>query len=53
MSPFEFLYRCKFNTPISCCGHIDGLMLGHDLLEYMELTMKQVQQNLKDSQYRH
>ena len=49
MSPFEILYGRKFNTPISWSSPIDRLMLGPDLLKYMELTVKQVQQNLKAS----
>ena len=52
MSPFEILYGLKCNTPISWSIPIDRLMLGPDLLEDMELTMKQVQQNLKASQDR-
>ena len=47
MSPFEILYGCKCNTPISCSSTTDRLMLGPKLLKDMELTMKQVQQNLK------
>ena len=50
MSPFEILYGHKCNTQISWRGPIDGLMLGPDLLEDMELTVKQVQQNLNISQ---
>ena len=52
MSPFEILYGCKCNTPISWRSPIDILMLGPDLLKVMELTMKEVQQNLKASQDR-
>ena len=40
MSPFEILYGCKCNTSISWSNPVDGLMLGHDLLEDMELTEK-------------
>ena len=50
MTPFEILYGHKCNTPISWSSPVDRLMLGLDLLKYMELTMKQVKQNLKDSQ---
>ena len=49
MSSFEILYGCKCNTPISWSSPVDILMLGPDLLEDMELTLKQVQQNLKVS----
>ena len=50
MSPFEILYGHKYSTPISWSSPVNRLMLGPNLLEDMELTMKQVQQNLKDSQ---
>ena len=43
MSPFEILYGRKCNTPISWSSPVDRLMLGPDLLEDMELTVKQVQ----------
>ena len=53
MSPFEILYGRKCNTPISWSNIFDRLMLGHELLKDMELTVKQVQQNLKVIQDRH
>ena len=40
MSPFEILYGCKCNTPISCSSRVDRLMLGPNLLKYMELIAK-------------
>ena len=49
MSSFEILYGHKCNTPISWSIPVDRLMLGPDLLQDMELTVKQVQQNLKAS----
>ena len=49
MSHFEILYGRKCNTPISWSSLVHRLMLGPDLLKDMELTMKYVQQNLKDS----
>ena len=49
MTPFEILYGCNCNTPISWSISVDRLMLGPDLLQDMELTVKQVQQNLKAS----
>ena len=52
MSPFEILYGCKCNIPISWSIPFDSLMLGHDLLKDMELPVKQVHQNLKVSQDR-
>ena len=50
MSLFEILYGCKCNSPISWSSPVDRLMLGPEFLKDMELTMKQVQQNIKDSQ---
>ena len=47
MSPFEILYGCKCNAPISWSSQVDRLMLGPELLKDMELTVKHVQQNLK------
>ena len=46
-SPFEIMYGRKCNTPISTSNHVDRLILGPELLKEMELTMKQVQGNLK------
>ena len=43
MSPFEILYGCKCNTPISWSSLVNRLMLGPDLLKDMELPMKQVE----------
>ena len=52
LSPFEILYRWKCNTLISSSSPVDILMLGIEILEDMELTVKQVQHNLKVSQHR-
>ena len=52
MSPFEILCGSKCNTPISWSIPVDILMLGPNLLKDMELTVKQVQQNLKAGQDR-
>ena len=52
MSPFEILYGCKCNTPISWRILVDRLMLGPNLLKDTELTVKQVHQNLKVAQDR-
>ena len=49
MSPFEILFWHKCSTLISWSILVDRLMLGPDLLQDMELTVKQVQQNLKAS----
>jgi len=51
-SLFEILYGRKCNTPISWSKLVDRLMLGPDLLKDMELTVKQVQNNLKIAQDR-
>ena len=40
MNEFEIYYGRKCNTPISWSIPIDRLMLGHDLLKDMELTVK-------------
>ena len=53
MSLSEILYGHKCNTPISWRIPVDRLMLGPYLLKNMELTVKQVQQNLKVVQDRH
>ena len=50
LSPFEILYGRKCNTPILWINPIDRLMLGPDLLKELELTVKQVQSNLKIAQ---
>ena len=52
LGPFEILYGSKFNTPITWSNPVDRLMLGTDLLKELELTLKQVQSNLKTAQYR-
>ena len=52
LSPFEILYGRKCCTPISWDNPVDRLMLGPDLLKEMELTVKQVQGNVKVAQDR-
>ena len=47
LSPFEILYGRKCNTPISWSNMVDRLIVGPNLLKEMELTVKQVQINLK------
>ena len=51
-SPFEILYGRKCNTLISWSNPFEILMLGPDLLKELELTVKQVQSNLKTSKDR-
>ena len=48
LSPFEILYGRKCNTPISWSNLVDRFMLGPDLLKELELTVKQVQSNMKN-----
>ena len=47
LSHFEILYGRKCNTPILWSKPVDRLMLRPGLLKSMELTVKQVQSNLK------
>ena len=47
LSPFKILYGRKCNTPITWSNPVEWLMLGPDLLKELELTVKQVQSNLK------
>ena len=51
-SPFEILYGRKCNTPITWSNPVDRLMLGPYMLKELELTVKQVQGNLKTTQDR-
>ena len=46
------MYGRKYNTPISWSNLVDRLILGLELLKDMELTVKQVQGNLKVAQDR-
>ena len=50
LSPFEILYGRKCNTPITWSNRVDRLMLRPDMLKELELTVKQVQSNLKTAQ---
>ena len=52
LTPFEILYGRECNTPITWSNPVDKLMLGPDLLKELELTVKQVQSNLKTAQDR-
>ena len=40
LSPFEILYGRKCNTPITWSNPVDRLMLGRDMLNELELTVK-------------
>jgi hypothetical protein len=50
LSPFEILYGKKCNTPVSWSNIFNILMIGPEMLKEMELTVKHVQHNLKESQ---
>ena len=52
LSPFEILYGGKCTTAITWSNPVDRLMLGTDMLKALELTVKQVQSNLKTAQDR-
>jgi hypothetical protein len=47
LSPFEVLYDRKCTTPISWDNPVDRLMVGPEMLQEMENTVRKVQQNLK------
>ena len=51
MSPFEVFYGRKCRTPVTWDKLMDNLMLGPDLLMYLELLVTKVQVNLKEAQY--
>ena len=50
MSPFEVLYGWKCRTPVTWDSLMDRLMLGPDLLKYLERLVTKVQHNLKEVQ---
>ena len=50
MSPFEILYGRKCTTPISRDSPVDRLMVGPEMLQEMEQTVRKVQKNLKVEQ---
>ena len=52
MSPFEVLYRRKCTIPANWYSAENKMILGLDMLEEMERTMKKVCQNLKAAQDR-
>jgi hypothetical protein len=53
MSPFEVLYDIKCTTPISWDNPVDMLMVGLEMLQEMESTVRKVKHNLKEAQDRH
>ena len=53
MSPFEVLYGRKCRTPVTWDILVDRLMLGLDLLLYLEELVTKVQGNLKEAQDYH
>jgi hypothetical protein len=52
MSPFEVLYDRKCTTLISWDNPVDRLMVGPEMLQEMENTVRKVQHNLKEAQDR-
>lgn len=52
LSPFEVLYDQKCTTPISWDDPVERLMVGPEMLQEMESTVRKVQQNLKEAQNR-
>ena len=52
LSPFEILYGRKCNAPITWSNPVEWFMLGLGMLKALELTVKQVQGNLKTAQER-
>lgn len=49
LSPFKVLYDQKCTTPISWDDPVDRLMVGPEMLQEMESTIRKVQQNLKEA----
>jgi hypothetical protein len=47
MSPFEALYGRKFNTPVIWDNPRDRVVLGKELLKYMEDQLIKIKENLK------
>ena len=47
MSPFEILYGRKCTTHVSWYSPMDHLMVGPEMLQDMEQTVREVQKNLK------
>ena len=50
ISPFEVLYGRKCRNPVTWDEPVDRLMLGPNLLKYLENMVKTVKKNLKESQ---
>jgi len=50
MSPFEVLYGRRSKTPINWLGPKDKLMLGLEMLQEIENTIKKIRGNLKTTQ---
>ena len=52
MSPFEIMYGIKCTTLVSWDSPVDRLMVGPEMLQDMEKTIWEVQNNLKVAQDR-
>ena len=50
MIPFEILYGKKCTTHVSWDSHVDRLIIGPEMLQEMEQTVRKVQKKLKVAQ---
>jgi predicted LPLAT superfamily acyltransferase len=53
MSPFEVLYDKNCTNPISLDNPVDRLMVGPEMLQEMDNTIRKVQRSLKEAHDRH
>ena len=53
MIPFEILYGKKCDTPISWDSHMDRLIVGPEMLQEMEQTVRKVQKSYADLKRQH
>jgi hypothetical protein len=53
MSPFEVLYDKRCTTPISLDNPVGRLMVGPEMLQEMDNTIRKVQRSLKEAHDRH
>ena len=52
MSPFEALYGWSCNTPINWSDLVNRVLIGSDMLAYMDEEIQVVKNNLKATQNR-
>ena len=53
MSPFEILYGKKCNNPSSWDSHMDRLIVGPEMLQEMEQSVRKVQKSYADLKRQH